>query len=230
VEAATATVAAYCLLAVVGRYGCFRRVRSDRGSHFVNELLTEFLRLFEMEQVLTIAQRPQANALAERNGAEVMRHLRALVLGKMRDMWFVMLPLVMRVLNKTFRASVGSTPHRLLHWAPTYLDQGMFAPFQEPTEIPPLSTDFVRALESGYKHLLDVSARHILDEQEKIREQYGEVVEKELLYSCHTWSAHHKVTLLVVPSPFEVMERQGNSAVLRDLTNDDKREVDLSRL
>ena len=235
VEAATATVAAHCLLAVAARYGCFRQLRFDRGSHFVNEILAEFLRLFEMEQILTLAQRPQANALAERNGAEVMRHLRALVLEKkMRDLWSVMLPLVMRVLNKTFRTSVGATPHRLLHWAPTDLDRGIFAPFQETTTVPPLSTDFVRALESGYEHLLDVSARHILEEQDKIREAYGEVVEKDIEVGTLVLMSY----LVRPPSklhcrwegPFAVMERRGNTAVIRDLTNDATREVDLSRL
>jgi hypothetical protein len=116
VEAATAVVAAHCMLAIVSRYGCFRRVRSDRGSHFVNELMEEFLRLFEIQSVLTLAQRPQANVLAERNGGEVMRHLRAIVTDKgMRDLWSVMLPLIMRIINRTFKQSVGTTPHRLLH-------------------------------------------------------------------------------------------------------------------
>ena len=76
----------------MSRYGCFKSIRSDRGSHFVNEIIEEFLRLFEIQAVLPLAQRPQANALAERNGGEVMRHLRALVLGKkLRDLWSVIL-------------------------------------------------------------------------------------------------------------------------------------------
>ena len=79
VEAPTAVRAAHCLLSVVARYGCFRQIRSDRGTHFVNEAIVEFLRLFEIQHVLTLAERPQANAIVERNGGEVMRHLRALV-------------------------------------------------------------------------------------------------------------------------------------------------------
>ena len=58
VEAATAVVAAYCLLNVVSR-GCFRSVRSDRGSHFVNEIIAEFCRLFEIEQVKALPERPR---------------------------------------------------------------------------------------------------------------------------------------------------------------------------
>ena len=48
VEAATAVIAAHCVLNVVARYGCFKRLRSDRGTHFVNEVIAEFLRLFEI--------------------------------------------------------------------------------------------------------------------------------------------------------------------------------------
>ena len=64
--------AAHCLLSVVARYGCFRTIRPDRGTHFVNEIIVEFLILFEIQSVLTLAYRPQANAIVERNGGEVV--------------------------------------------------------------------------------------------------------------------------------------------------------------
>ena len=103
-EAATAVISAYCLLAVVSRYGCFRRVRSDGGAHFVIEVIKEFQQLFEIQAVLSLAQRPQANALTERNGAEVARHLRALLLDKViRGLWSVLLLLVMRIINRSCR-------------------------------------------------------------------------------------------------------------------------------
>jgi hypothetical protein len=223
------------MLAIVARYGCFRSIRSDRGSHFVNEVMEEFLRLFEITQVLTLAQRPQANALAERNGGEVMRHLRAIVLDKgLRDLWSVMLPLIMRIINRTFKPSVGSTPHRFLHWAPTDLDRGIFAPFREPTAVPPLNSSFVRALESGYEHLLDVSSAHIVQEQDKVRARYEAVEERVVEVGTYVLMSY----LVRPPSklhcrwegPFEVMVRRGNTAILRDLTSDATREVDVSRL
>jgi hypothetical protein len=77
-------------------------VRSDRGTHIVNEIVEEFLRLFEIQQVLTLSERPQANAIAERNGCEVMRHLWMLVASKdLRSLWSVVLPLSQRIINKT---------------------------------------------------------------------------------------------------------------------------------
>ena len=84
VEAATVIIAAHSLLSVVARYGCFRSVRSDCCAHFVNEIIVEFLRLFEIQSVLTLAYRPQANATVERNGGEVVRHLKAILLDVAR--------------------------------------------------------------------------------------------------------------------------------------------------
>jgi hypothetical protein len=104
-------------------------MRSDRGTHFVNEVITEFLRLFEIQQVLSLAERPQANSIVERNGAEVMCHLRILVAPKdLRSIWSVVLPLAQRIINRTWKAAVGSSLYRLIHWAPTDLDRGLFSP------------------------------------------------------------------------------------------------------
>ena len=106
VEAASAVIAAHCLLSVVSWYGCFRSVRSDRGTHFVNEIISEFLRLFEIQQVLTLAE----HGFVERSGGKVMRHLRMLVAPKdLRSLWSFMLPLAQRVINNTWKAAVGNT-------------------------------------------------------------------------------------------------------------------------
>jgi hypothetical protein len=117
VEFNSAVIAAHCLLSVVARYGCFRSVRSDMGTHFVNDVITEFLRLFEISQVLTLAERPQANGIVERSGGEVMKHLRLLVPPKdLLSLGSVILPLAQRIINNTWKAAVGNTPHRLIHW------------------------------------------------------------------------------------------------------------------
>ena len=235
VEAATAIVAAHCILAIVSRYGCFRRLRSDRGSHFVNDVISEFLRLFEIQSILTLAQRPQANALVERNSGEVARHLRAVVLDKViRPLWSVMLPLIMRIINRSFKPSVGSTPHRLLHWAPTDLDRGMFAPFRMDSVVPPLHSSFVRTLEQTYEHLLDVTSDHVRREQDRIQLRFDGMVPTEFKVGSYVLVSY----LARPPSklhcrwdgPFEVVSRDRNTVIVRDLTNDARHEFDVSRL
>ena len=235
VEAASATVAAHCLLNVVSRYGCFRSVRSDRGTHFVNEVITEFLRLFEIHPVLTLAERPQANGVVERNGGEVMRHLRMLVAPKdLRSLWSVMLPLAQRVINNTWKAAIGNTPHRLIHWSPTNLDRGLFAPFDDPKVVPPLSNDYVRQLQVAYERLLDETSSHILAEQERLQKDHSDKVPTD--FAVGSFVLMDYVTR--PPSklsarwagPFRVVSRKANRVELEDLTGGKSRKVDVSRL
>ena len=53
VEAATAVVAAHCLVSVFARYSAPQQVRSDRGTHFVNEIIEELLRVFKVMGIVT---------------------------------------------------------------------------------------------------------------------------------------------------------------------------------
>jgi hypothetical protein len=235
VEAATAVIAAHCLLSVVARYGCFRSIRTDRGSHFVNEVIEEFLRLFEIQAVLTLAHRPQANAIVERNGGEVMRHLRALVLDKvLRGLWSVLLPLTMRIINRSYKQSVGTTPHRLIHWTPTDLDRGLFEPFREERPLPAMKSAYVRALEAQYERLLDVTSDHILAEQEKIALRYVGVQPTEFAVGSYALVRYD----VRAPSklhcrwegPVEIVSRKKNAVTVQDLTNGATHEYDVSRL
>ena len=141
-EAASAVIAGHCLQVIVARYGCFQYLRSDRGTRFVNDVITEFLRLFEMQRILTLPDRLQANSMIERNGGEVQRHLRDIVFDKrIRPIWSVVLPLVQRVLNHTFRQRIGTVPNRLLYICLPDLDRGLFEPFRASTMIPLLCSD-----------------------------------------------------------------------------------------
>ena len=54
-------------------------IRSDRGSHFANDLIKDFLDLCGTPHNLTLAYSKQENAIVERVNKEVNRHLRGLV-------------------------------------------------------------------------------------------------------------------------------------------------------
>jgi hypothetical protein len=103
VEAATAFVTAHVLISVCARYGVPARI-----SHFVNDLIRELKRVFDIVSVFSPPYYPQANGMIERNGREIMNHLRALiVLQEIKQLWSVVLPLAARILNKTFRSYQG---------------------------------------------------------------------------------------------------------------------------
>ena len=80
----------------------------------------------------------------------------------------VLLPLTMRVINRSFKQSIGNSPHRLIHWVPTNLDRGIFEPFREVKELLPVKSAYVRQLELMYERLLDVSSSHIVARYEGV--------------------------------------------------------------
>jgi hypothetical protein len=156
VDAAPGVIAAYLLAMVAG----FGRIG-------ILILSTKLSRLFEIQSVLTLVQRPQAIVTVERNGGDFMRYLRALVLNEvLRQLWSVLLPLTMPVMNRSFKPGIGTTSHRLIHWAPIDLDDGVFAPFRDNVVVPPLNTEYVLTLETNYVRLHDGTSRHLLQEQE----------------------------------------------------------------
>jgi transposase InsO family protein len=67
--AATAKMAALHLLQHFGRFGAPSQLLSDRGSHFVNEVITEFTSLVGTSQ---------QNSIVERANKEIIRHIRSL--------------------------------------------------------------------------------------------------------------------------------------------------------
>jgi hypothetical protein len=164
-----------------------------------------------------------------------MRHLRMLVAARdLRDMWSVMLPLARRIINNTWKSAIGTTPHRLIHWAPTDLDRGLFAPFQAHTVVPPLSSAHVKALQMVYERLLDETSIFVVSEQEVQQQQYTELVPTEFKVGGYVLMSY----LVRPPSklaarwagPFKIAQKDGNNVLLEDLTGGPEKTVDVSRL
>ena len=76
---ATAESAAESLLTHFGRFGSPNMIRSDRESHFANDLIKEFLDLTGTPHNLTLAYSSQENAIVERVNREINRHIKGLV-------------------------------------------------------------------------------------------------------------------------------------------------------
>ena len=78
---ATASSAALrvALLNHLGRYGVPQHIRSDRGPHFANAVIKEFLALTGTQLKHTLAYSSEENAIDERANKEVNRHLRTMI-------------------------------------------------------------------------------------------------------------------------------------------------------
>ena len=129
---ATAQSAALALLNHIGRYGTPRQIRSDRGSHFANEVIKDFLELVGTPHNLTLAYSSEENAIVERVNREVNRHMRGLIFDFPDVKQLARrLPFVMRILNTTKNIITGIAPAQLIFGNVIDLDEGILLPRSE---------------------------------------------------------------------------------------------------
>jgi transposase InsO family protein len=73
VQSSNSEETARILLQHFGRYGLSIKIRSDRGTEFMNELIKHLFELTKLEHVKTLAYSKQENAISERANKEVLR-------------------------------------------------------------------------------------------------------------------------------------------------------------
>ena len=130
---ATAKSACDGLLNHFGRFGSPRMVRSDRGSHFANELIKDFLDLTGTPHNMTLAYSSQENAIVERVNKEVNRHLRALTFETQSlEGYKKCLPFVQRIINSSVNERTGASPAKLLFANKLDLNRGIITPYLLP--------------------------------------------------------------------------------------------------
>jgi hypothetical protein len=106
---------AMALVQWVALFGVPRQVRSDGASQFNSNLALDLRNLLNYHQLTVVAYHAQANGLAERRMAEVMKHQRALVIEKrIKERWSRYIPLVQRIINYTVDGSIGTMPARVI--------------------------------------------------------------------------------------------------------------------
>ena len=119
-------------------------IRSDRGSHFMNEIVREFLLRTGTPHNLTLAYSKQENAIVERVNKEVNRHLRAFTFDSTNlEAYKLCLPFVQRIINSSVHSSTGVSPASLLFGNQLNLDRGILVKFPEQTQIPTRSSKVI---------------------------------------------------------------------------------------
>ncbi len=131
IEDTTATLCAKALLNHVCRYGTPMTIRSDRGTQFVNAIISQLLSLLQIEHELNLAYSKEHNAIMERANKEVMRHLTAVIFDKrVNAAWSseYYLPLVQRIMNAKVHDTIGVSPAELLYGKAINLYTGLLSP------------------------------------------------------------------------------------------------------
>jgi hypothetical protein len=99
----------------IGFFGVPKHLRTDGGTQFTANICSELSKMLKFDHLVIVPYHPQANGLIERRNAEIMKHLRALVLSRdIRDEWSKVLPSVQRILNFTKDSSIGVSPQQII--------------------------------------------------------------------------------------------------------------------
>jgi cleavage and polyadenylation specificity factor subunit 1 len=160
VKDTTAKCAAECLFDLLGRYGAPCQLVNDNGTQFVNNVITELLKLVGTEHIMTLAYSKEENGLVERANKEVNRHLRALIFHKnVINEWSKNKPLIQRIINATKSDLTQYCPADLLFGTAISLDRGIFLPHEK-------SNNEVELSEWAHKRLLAQQA--ILNKSKEI--------------------------------------------------------------
>ena len=104
-------------------------IRSDRGSHFANDLIKEFLDLTDTPHNLTLAYSSQENAIVERVNKEINRHLKGLVFDTQSLVHYAKcIPFVQRIINSSVNKRTGASPASILFADKLDLNRGILTP------------------------------------------------------------------------------------------------------
>jgi hypothetical protein len=136
----TANECALALLDFISTFGNPTVLFSDRGTHFVNTIITELTKLMNSSQQFSAPYSSEENGLCERVNKEVLRHLRGVIFEKSfkYDWGRADLPLVKRIINNIPHSRLGTTPNSLV--LPSVdLNKNMFGHRRVPSQVSNIS-------------------------------------------------------------------------------------------
>lgn len=163
VEAADGFSTANSLLQHFGRFGTPSQNKSDRGSHFVNTLIKEFLPLIGTTHCLTLAYSKEENALVERMSKEANRHLTAFIFDKSTvEDYRLSLSMVQQILNSAVSGRIKLSSSDLLFGDAINLDRGLFLPLKEVQEGTQELTLYMTKLFAVQQTLIAIAKKKIL--------------------------------------------------------------------
>jgi hypothetical protein len=221
--AANAQEALRGLLQHFGRFGCPRAIRSDRGSHFANDLITGFLLAMGTPHNLTLAYSSQENSMVERVNKEVNRHITAYTFDhNIVDDWRLALPFVQRIINSSYSQRTKISPADLLFGKQVQLDRGLLLPFEERPAMPTPLPKYLAKMLTIQDTLTTMSRELLKSQDEKHLAQNSREI-TEFVVGTHVLVAYSTgpPTRLLTrwKGPMKILRCEGSEYLLLDLVS-----------
>jgi hypothetical protein len=210
----------HSLLRHVGFFGVPSEVRTDGGTQFTANVCTALMEFLGIQHVQILPYHPQANGIVERRNAEVLKHLRAIVLERRVKMqWSLHLPIIQNILNSTYCSSIKARPNDLIFGTNYAIDLGYLV--RQP--IPPTPVEeFIVDLQERIQVVMAQSSAYLEHQANLRKEKYQEIVADTLLISDLHVGDYVLVTYPTRPphklspiyrGPFTVVEVLGDNIV-----------------
>ncbi|KAL2624390.1 hypothetical protein R1flu_008635 [Riccia fluitans] len=230
------TVAAFLFEKIVCRYGVPLELVSDRGTHFVNELIEEMVVQYGIKHWKMTSYNPKANGLTKKSNVILCKVLKKVTQAFVHD-WHLKLPGVLFAFRTAQKTTTRCMPYYLCH--------GMEAIMPVELEVPTLwvqEEKRLRVLESVPDQKVELLRLH--EEQERVlkqviqlqgkrKEHYDKKLKKRvdlkagdlaLLYDSRKEHFPGKMSLNW-QGPYKVLEVFANGSVQLATMNDEKLET-----
>ena len=163
VKDATAKSASSGLLQHFGTFGSPKSIRSDNGSHFVNEVVKQFLEMVGTTHDRTMAYSSEENAIVERCNKEINRYIKAFMFDRStHNNYQEIIPFVTRILNTNINDRTKVAPAQIIFGNAIDLDRGILIPFDETSlDKETMTTSSSRMLQQQ-KDLMKIAKENLL--------------------------------------------------------------------
>ena len=217
----------------INRLGCPHELISDQGKEFVNQILEEVNRLYNINHNCVTAYRPSANGLVESKNKQIINILRRLVAESPMD-WANQLQIATTALNTAYNRAVGDNPHFLVHGQDIRYP---FDTFLNDKKKPFYNVEAYRdyLMETNHrvfklvKHMLRRSAEN--NERQyniKFSTRESPIQKGDLVYVKRMQTASKFDSRFI--GPFRVIERNVDTVTLKNLFNHKIHKVHLSHV
>ena len=147
-------------------FGVMKSIRSDGGTQFTAHICDKLSKVLGYVHYVILPYHPQANGIVERKNAEVMKHLRALILvEKAKENWSMYLPIVQRILNATIDTNLDICPAELIFGNQLPI-QAPFIVQNNTTENLDNAQDYVFQISKAMGEIVERSKKYLLDKIE----------------------------------------------------------------
>ena len=99
---------------IFSRFGCPRELVSDRGTHFVNDVIMELTNKYKIKHCLTTPYHPRANGQTEKTNGILCKIITKTMQGSMSD-WDSKLLNVLWAYRTTYKVTTKFTPFQLVY-------------------------------------------------------------------------------------------------------------------